>query len=159
MNLQLHCARHALSQYYKIFKGLQRDEKIAKFTSTYNKRERMATNKRRKAETVKRNSKEIKTNKSEKDQITHFYNYLKRTACINTPHAPLPPLHNLQKTPYNAQGNEAVATETVKQQSHTRQVQSTEIFPNKKGTDTVPFGVIFRKIVKQTKTVLSRFAV
>ena len=29
---------------------------------------------------------------------------------------------------------------------------------NKKGTDTVPFGVIFRKIVKQTKTVLSRFA-
>ena len=46
----------------------------------------------------------------------------------------------------------------VKQQSHSRQVQSTEIFPNKKGTDTVPFGVIFRKIVKQTKTVLSRFA-
>lgn len=81
VNLQLHCARPALSQYYKIFKGLQRDEKIAKFTSTYNKRERMATNKRRKAETVKRNSKEIKTNKSEKDQITHFYNYLKRTAC------------------------------------------------------------------------------
>lgn len=81
MNLQLHCARHALSQYYKIFKGLQRDENIAKYTSTHNKRERMATNKRRKAETVKRNSKEIKTNKSEKDQITHFYNYLKRTAC------------------------------------------------------------------------------
>ena len=72
VNLQLHCARPALSQYYKIFKGLQRDEKIAKFTSTYNKRERMATNKRRKAETVKRNSKDIKTNKSEKDQITHF---------------------------------------------------------------------------------------
>lgn len=81
VNLQLHCARPALSQYCKIFKGLQRDEKIAKFASTYNKRERMATNKRRKAETVKRNSKEIKTNKSEKDQITHFYNYLKRTAC------------------------------------------------------------------------------
>ena len=72
VNLQLHCARPALSQYCKIFKGLQRDEKIAKFTSTYNKRERMATNKRRKAETVKRNSKDIKTNKSEKDQITHF---------------------------------------------------------------------------------------
>ena len=77
---------------------------------------------------------------------------------LNTPHAPLPPLHNLQKTQCNAQSTETVATETVKQQSHSRQVQSTEIFPNKKGTDTVPFGVIFRKIVKQTKTVLSRFA-
>ena len=87
VNLQLHCARPALSQYCKIFKGLQRDEKIVKFTSTYNKRERMATNKRRKAETVKRNSKDIKTNKSEKDQITHFYNYLKRTACTSSPFA------------------------------------------------------------------------
>lgn len=47
---------------------------------------------------------------------------------------------------------------SVKQQSHSRQVPSIEIFSNKKGTDTVPFGVIFRKIVKQTKTVLSRFA-
>ena len=54
VNLQLHCARPALSQYCKIFKGLQRDEKIAKFTSTYNKKEQMATNKRRKAETVKK---------------------------------------------------------------------------------------------------------
>ena len=35
--LQLHCARPALSQYCKIFKGLQRDEKIAKFMSTYDK--------------------------------------------------------------------------------------------------------------------------
>lgn len=132
MNLQLHCARHALSQHCKIFKGLQRDEKIAKFTSTYNKKEQMATNKRRKAETVKRNSKEIKTNKSEKDQITHFYNYLKRTACINTPHAPLPPLHNLQKTQCNAISAETVATETVKQQSHTRQVHSKKFFKQKR---------------------------
>ena len=77
---------------------------------------------------------------------------------INTPHAPLPPLHNLQKTQCNAISTETVSAETVKQQSHSRQVQSTEIFSNKKGTDTVPFGVIFRKIVKQTKTVLSRFA-
>ena len=84
--LQLHCTRPALSQYCKIFKGLQRDENIAKFTSTYNKRERMATNKRRKADTCK-NSKDIKTNKSEKDQITHFYNYLKRTACTSSPFA------------------------------------------------------------------------
>lgn len=81
VNLQLHCTRPALSQYCKIFKGLQRDEKIAKFTSTYNKMERMATNKRRKAETVKRNSKGVRTDKSEKYQITHFLNYLKRTAC------------------------------------------------------------------------------
>ena len=54
VNLQLHCARPALSQYCKIFKGLQRDEKIAKFASTYNKRERMATNKRRKQILVKK---------------------------------------------------------------------------------------------------------
>ena len=93
MNLQLHCARHALSQYYKIFKGLQRDEKIAKFTSTYNKRERMATNKRRKAETCQKKQQRRQNGQIRKDQITHFYNYLKRTACINTPHAPLAPLH------------------------------------------------------------------
>lgn len=30
---------------------------------------------------VKRNSKGVRTDKSEKYQITHFYNYLKRTAC------------------------------------------------------------------------------
>lgn len=54
VNLQLHCARPALSQYCKIFKGLQRDENIAKYTSTHNKRERMATNKRRKAETCQK---------------------------------------------------------------------------------------------------------
>ena len=87
VNLQLHCARPALSQYCKIFKGLQRDEKIAKFTSTYNKMERMATNKRRKAETVKRNSKGVRTDKSEKYQITHFLNYLKRTASTSSPFA------------------------------------------------------------------------
>ena len=76
---------------------------------------------------------------------------------ITTLHAPLPPLHNLQKTPYNAQGNEAVATETVKI-TITFTAGTLKKISNKKGTDTVPFGVIFRKIVKQTKTVLSRFA-
>ncbi len=33
---------------------------------------------------------------------------------INTPHAPLPPLHNLQKTQCNAISTETVAAETVK---------------------------------------------
>ena len=34
---------------------------------------------------LSKNSKDIKTNKSEKDQITHFLNYLKRTACTSSP--------------------------------------------------------------------------
>ena len=42
------------------------------------------------------------------------------TACINTPHAPLAPLHRLHKTQFNTISTETVATETVKQQSQSR---------------------------------------
>lgn len=157
VNLQLHCARPALSQYCKIFKGLQRDENIAKYTSTHNKRERMATNKRRKAETCQKKQQRRQNGQIRKrpnhslsqlpqthrlhlftavkdtmqctrcrnschrnrETTSKFYNKKTKlhetcTACINTPHAPLPPLHNLQKTPNNAQSTETVAAETVK---------------------------------------------
>lgn len=155
MNLQLHCARPALSQNCKIFKGLQRDENIAKYTSTHNKRERMATNKRRKADTCQKTAKTSKrTNQKKTKSLTfettsnaplpHLHRLHKtqfntistetittkpvkqqanfttsKQSCtkpaplaITTPHAPLPPLHNLQKTQCNAQSTETVATET-----------------------------------------------
>ena len=84
MNLQLHCARHALSQYCKIFKGLQRDENIAKYTSTHNKRERMATNKRRKEDTCQKTAKTSKRTNQKKTKSLTFE---------TTSNAPLPPLH------------------------------------------------------------------
>ena len=109
VNLQLHCARPALSQYCKIFKGLQRDEKIAKFTSTYNKRERMATNKRRKADTCQKTAKTSKrTNQKNTKSLTFE----------TTSNAPLAPLHRLHKTQFNTISTETVAAETVKQQSN-----------------------------------------
>lgn len=83
-------------------------------------------------------------------QTHRLHKYTACAACTSSPLA--------CKRRCNAISAETVATETVKQQSHTRQVHSKKNFQTKKGTDTVPFGVIFRKIVKQTKTVLSRFA-
>ena len=105
VNLQLHCARPALSQYCKIFKGLQRDEKIAKFASTYNKRERMATNKRRKADTCQKTAKTSKRTNQKKTKSLTF---------TTTSNAPLAPLHRLHKTQFNTISTETVATETVK---------------------------------------------
>ncbi len=103
MNLQLHCTRPALSQYCKIFKGLQRDEKIAKFTSTYNKMERMATNKRRKADTCQKTAKTSKRTNQKKTKSLTF---------TTTSNAPLAPLHRLHKTQFNTISTETVATET-----------------------------------------------
>ena len=40
------------------------------------------------------------------------------TACINTPHAPLVPLHRLHKTQFNTISTETVAAETMKQQAN-----------------------------------------
>ena len=109
VNLQLHCARPALSQNCKIFKGLQRDEKIAKFTSTYNKRERMATNKRRKAETCQK-----KQQRRQNGQIRKIPNH----SLLQ-----LPQTHRLHffiacKRRCNAISTETITTKPVKQQSN-----------------------------------------
>lgn len=133
MNLQLHCARPALSQNCKIFKGLQRDEKIAKFTSTYNKRERMATNKRRKAETCQKKQQRRQNGQIRKIpnhsllQLPQTHRLHKYTACAACTSSPL-----ACKRRCNAISAETVATETVKQQSHTRQVHSKKIFKQKR---------------------------
>lgn len=89
VNLQLHCARPALSQYCKIFKGLQRDEKIAKFASTYNKRERMATNKRRKADTCQKTAKTSKRTNPKRPnhsllKLPQTHRLHKYTACTSS---------------------------------------------------------------------------
>ena len=95
VNLQLHCARPALSQNCKIFKGLQRDEKIAKFTSTYNKRERMATNKRRKAETCQKKQQRRQNGQIRKIpnhsllQLPQTHRLHKYTACAACTSSPL----------------------------------------------------------------------
>lgn len=108
VNLQLHCARPALSQYCKIFKGLQRDENIAKYTSTYNKKEQMATNKRRKTETVK------KQQRNQNEQIRKRPNH----SLLQ-----LPQTHRLHffiacKRRCNAISTETITTKPVKQQSN-----------------------------------------
>ena len=107
--LQLHCTRPALSQYCKIFKGLQRDENIAKYTSTHNKRERMATDKRRKADTC------------QKKQQRHQNGQIRKRP--NHSLLKLPQTHRLHffiacKRRCNAISTETITTKPVKQQSN-----------------------------------------